>query len=62
MLGQSRLAALCAVPTIMLLTSWVTVLLRCWVKKRILKTFTLDDWFMLLSLVGGTSHVETTFR
>lgn len=38
-------------PVIMLPLSMSTVLLRCWVKKRILKIFFLDDWLLVLSFV-----------
>jgi hypothetical protein len=54
MLDHSQLAALCAVPKVMLIMAWVTVTVRCWAKKGILKTFTLDNWFS--ALIGGCSH------
>lgn len=39
------------VPTLIMPLSIIAVLLRCWVKKRILNLFSLDDWLLLLTLI-----------
>lgn len=39
------------VPAFLLGLAWMSVLLRCWVKIKIVKSFTIDDWLLLFSVV-----------
>jgi hypothetical protein len=40
------------VPAILVGVTWFAVLLRCFVKARIVKKFTVDDWFLIAALVS----------
>lgn len=43
---------LAAVVILFLILTWLTVGLRCMVRARMIKSFGLDDWTMVLSLVS----------
>jgi hypothetical protein len=38
--------------TCLLILTWMAVLPRCWVRIRIVKSFGLDDWLMVIAQVG----------
>jgi len=48
---ENRGPELAAVLILFLIITWLIVALRCHVRVRMLKSFGLDDWFMVASLV-----------
>jgi hypothetical protein len=55
MAAEDRGPAVVAVVGIMLGLSWITVSLRCYVRGVMIKSFGLDDWLAVATLVR-TSH------
>jgi hypothetical protein len=51
---QDRALQLFAVTLVCLILTWITVPLRCFVRARLNKSFGLDGWFMVASLVSDT--------
>ena len=62
MLESARLGTSIAVPVLMLFLAWVSTMLRCWVKRTILKSFAWDDGLMLIALVYGTFRAVEALR
>jgi len=50
-----------AVVLLFLILSWITVLLRCYVRIRIIKSFSVDDYLILITLVLFTTYAGMVF-
>lgn len=56
---QDRALQLFSVTLVCLILTWITVPLRCFVRARLSKSFGLDDWFMMASLVSTDTNSES---
>ena len=54
---EGRAAQITAVMALFLGLSWIFVALRCWVRIKMTKSFAIDDWLTLASLVNSPSKV-----
>jgi Kef-type K+ transport system membrane component KefB len=50
-----------AAAAILLPLAWITAILRCWVKRFVVKAFGADDWLMLMALLLFTVNVSMSF-
>ncbi|KAH6885293.1 hypothetical protein B0T10DRAFT_92447 [Thelonectria olida] len=55
---ENRGPELQAVCYTLVVTAWISVVLRCYVRIRIVKNFGLDDWFMLAALTSFTLFIS----
>src|SRR5207248_5809834 len=56
---ENRGPQLCALSSSFLALAWITVLARCWVRLRFVKSFGLDDWLMVAALVCSPHPLRT---
>ena len=49
--GAYSYGDLTVTPAVLISTTWIFVSLRCWVKSRLVHSFGLDDWLLLVALV-----------
>jgi len=54
-------AQVVAAPAVLLPLAWITVALRCWVKRCVMNAFSADDWLMLIALVFFSAVVSMEF-
>lgn len=54
-LEENRGPQLTVVLVLFLILSWITVPLRLWVRVKLTKSFALDDWLTLATLVSAAA-------
>lgn len=59
---MSRTNTLRSVTTVFLALTWITLLIRCWVRVKLVKIFGLDDKWMVAAQVRSLTQIDLVHK